>query len=104
RATIPADTDEGEVELSATPAARKASGTARVRAEADGVRGEGRFDVTVEPAPLAKEVRNSIRMKLVLIPEGTFTMGSPKDEEDRKNEEEQHALEISRFYMGKYPV
>jgi formylglycine-generating enzyme required for sulfatase activity len=30
-----------------------------------------------------KEITNSIGMKLVLIPKGTFMMGSPKTERDR---------------------
>ena len=33
-------------------------------------------------AQAPKEITNSIGMKLVLIPKGTFMMGSPKSEED----------------------
>jgi formylglycine-generating enzyme required for sulfatase activity len=43
-------------------------------------------------------------MKLVSIPAGTFTMGSPKNEEGRNPDEEQHEVEISAFYMGAYEV
>jgi formylglycine-generating enzyme required for sulfatase activity len=48
---------------------------------------------------------NSLGMNLLLIPRGTFLMGSPKDEEDRLDEELQHEVEITRpFYMGKHEV
>ena len=45
-------------------------------------------------------------MKLKLIQPGTFTMGSPRDEEGRNADEgPQHEVEITRaFYMGVYPV
>jgi formylglycine-generating enzyme required for sulfatase activity len=57
------------------------------------------------PAPAPKEVENSIRMKLVLIPKGKFTMGSPAGEEDRLGDEDEHEVEITRpFYLGKYEV
>jgi formylglycine-generating enzyme required for sulfatase activity len=39
-------------------------------------------------------------MKLNLIPAGTFTMGSPEDEEGRRDNETQHPVTISKpFYM-----
>ncbi len=42
---------------------------------------------------------------LVLIPPGTFTMGSPEDEASRGSDETQHVVTISRgFWMGKYLV
>jgi formylglycine-generating enzyme required for sulfatase activity len=52
-----------------------------------------------------KEITNSIGMKLNLIPAGKFTMGSPREERDRSEEEHQHEVEITRpFYMGVYEV
>jgi formylglycine-generating enzyme required for sulfatase activity len=58
--------------------------------------------VTWDPG---KVVTNSIGMKLVLIPPGKFTMGSPKTEAGRDADEEQHEVEITRpFYMGAYEV
>jgi len=40
-------------------------------------------------------------MKMVLIPAGSFTMGSPKDEAERRGDETQHEVTIaSPFYMG----
>ena len=51
-------------------------------------------------------ITNSIGIKLVYIPAGSFTMGSPSNEQDRDNDEgPQHKVTISRgFYMGIYEV
>ena len=52
-----------------------------------------------------KEFTNSIGMKLVLIPAGTFTMGSSKEERGRHSAETQHEVTVSTpFYLGKYEV
>jgi formylglycine-generating enzyme required for sulfatase activity len=46
-----------------------------------------------------------IEMKTKFIPAGTFTMGSPKDEMCRRQDEVQHRVAISKpFYMGVYEV
>ena len=46
-----------------------------------------------------------IEMKLKLIPAGSFTMGSPKDEMARRSDEVQHPVEISKpFYIGVHEV
>jgi len=48
-----------------------------------------------------KEITNSIGMKLVLIPKGTFTMGSPRGEAERQDDEAQHKVTISSdFHLG----
>jgi formylglycine-generating enzyme required for sulfatase activity len=48
-----------------------------------------------------KEITNSIGMKLVLIPKGTFMMGSPESEEGRSDDESQHEVTLSKdFYLG----
>ena len=48
-----------------------------------------------------KEIANSIGIKLVLIPKGTFTMGSPKTEEGRFANETEHQVTISKdYYLG----
>ncbi|MFM8323797.1 MAG: formylglycine-generating enzyme family protein [Pirellulaceae bacterium] len=55
-------------------------------------------------------ITNSIGMKLVLIPKGTFMMGSPKTElgdagKHIEDESPQHEVRISRdFYMGQTEV
>jgi formylglycine-generating enzyme required for sulfatase activity len=51
------------------------------------------------------EVINSIASEMVQIPGGQFLMGSPDEEAGRyDNEELQHSVTISGFYMGKYEV
>jgi formylglycine-generating enzyme required for sulfatase activity len=58
------------------------------------------------PAAPDKEITNSIGMKLVRIPAGTFLMGSPEDDTDAlDNEKPRHAVKITQdFYLGKYEV
>jgi formylglycine-generating enzyme required for sulfatase activity len=52
-----------------------------------------------------KEVVNSIGIKLLLIPAGTFTMGSPAAEKGRDDDETQHQVTLSKpFYMGRTEV
>ena len=56
-------------------------------------------------AQAPKEITNSIGMKLVLIPKGTFMMGSPKSEQGRYENETQHEVTISKgYYFGVYEV
>ncbi len=46
-----------------------------------------------------------INLEMVLIPGGTFTMGSPDDEPERSGSEgPQHEVTVSDFFMGKYQV
>jgi formylglycine-generating enzyme required for sulfatase activity len=53
------------------------------------------------PEPLS----DSITLDMVLIKGGTFTMGSPDDEPERRgNEGPQHEVTLPDFFMGKYPV
>ena len=48
-----------------------------------------------------KTITNSIGMKLVLIPKGTFMMGSPASEEHHDESETQHEVTISKdYYLG----
>jgi formylglycine-generating enzyme required for sulfatase activity len=55
---------------------------------------------------LAKEVVNSVKMKFKLIPAGSFTMGSPNDEEGRGEDEGPvHKVKITRpFYLSAFLV
>ncbi|MFP4058141.1 MAG: formylglycine-generating enzyme family protein [Candidatus Brocadiia bacterium] len=51
------------------------------------------------------ELAPGVEMTLVLIPPGEFMMGSPEDEELRRDEEHQHRVRITKpFWMGKYEV
>jgi formylglycine-generating enzyme required for sulfatase activity len=58
------------------------------------------------PPELPHYLTNSVGMKLVLIPAGTFLMGSPAREQGRSADEgPQHEVTISRpYYLGVYPV
>jgi len=62
------------------------------------------FDIS-QSLGLAKEITNSIGMKLVLIPAGEFMMGSPEGEEGRNADEQQHRVRITKpFYLGVHEV
>jgi formylglycine-generating enzyme required for sulfatase activity len=74
---------------------------ARGQAWAFGAAPPGKGSATLA-APAMKEYTNSIGMEFVLIPAGTFMMGSNDGCDD---EEPVHQVTISRpFYLGKYPV
>jgi formylglycine-generating enzyme required for sulfatase activity len=49
---------------------------------------------------------DDIPLEMVLIPDGTFTMGSPETEEERSyaDERPQHNVTLSSFLMGRYPI
>ena len=50
-------------------------------------------------------MENSIGLKLVRIPAGEFTMGSPEDEKGRREDELQRHVRITRDYeIGQYEV
>ena len=52
-----------------------------------------------------KHFTNSIGMKFVWIPPGSFVMGSPKEEKQRNDSETQHKVTLAKgFYMGVYTV
>ena len=52
-----------------------------------------------------KNFTNSIGMKFVWIPPGTFMMGSPKEEKERNTVETHHKVTLTKgFYMGVYTV
>jgi formylglycine-generating enzyme required for sulfatase activity len=63
------------------------------------------FFVDQLQAQSPKEITNSIGMKLVLIPKGTFMMGSPESEQGRSENETRHEVTISKdLYLGVYEV
>ncbi len=48
---------------------------------------------------------DAIPLQMLLIPGGTFTMGSPEDELKRqKSEGPLHDVTVPQFFMGRYPV
>src|SRR5271165_290097 len=53
--------------------------------------------------PTKPAVTNSIGMKFVWIPPGSFMMGSPKEEKKRWDNETQHMVTLTKgFYMSVY--
>ncbi len=51
------------------------------------------------------EELNGVQLEMVSIPEGNFTMGSPKEEPARFSDESpQHEVTVPAFFMGKYTV
>jgi uncharacterized protein (TIGR02996 family) len=54
---------------------------------------------------LGPSLRNTVGMKMVPIPAGTFRMGSPIDEQGRDLDEEEHEVRLTRpFYLAAHPV
>ena len=52
-----------------------------------------------------EDLGNGIKLEMVYIPGGTFTMGSPETEAERRGRESpQHDVAIPSFFMGKYLV
>ncbi|NER81290.1 MAG: formylglycine-generating enzyme family protein [Leptolyngbya sp. SIO1D8] len=51
------------------------------------------------------EISNGLPLHMVLVPDGTFVMGSPKDEPERTDSEgPQHEVTVPTFFMGRHPV
>ena len=52
-----------------------------------------------------EELGDALALDMVLVPAGTFTMGSPDDEPERRESEgPQHEVTLRSFFMGRYPV
>jgi formylglycine-generating enzyme required for sulfatase activity len=50
-------------------------------------------------------VESALPLHLVLIPDGTFTMGSPDDEpEHDPSESPLHLVTVPKFFMSRYPI
>ena len=48
---------------------------------------------------------DGLRLRMMQIPSGSFMMGSPEDEVDRRDSEGlQHEVSVETFFLGKYPV
>jgi formylglycine-generating enzyme required for sulfatase activity len=56
--------------------------------------------ISKSPQILTETLPGNIKLEMVKIPAGSFTMGS--DEYD--NEKPQHQVKLQEFYLGKYPV
>ncbi len=52
-----------------------------------------------------EELGDGVGLEMISIPGGTFMMGSPKEELERYDDEDpQHEVTVSSFYMGRYPI
>jgi len=101
-------------ELAKSQPAAPAAPTAAAAPEAAPPRSRGRranldqlFDSIERTAPeRSKLVTNAVGMKLVLIPAGSFLMGSPPEEPGHKaNEGPVHEVHLTKdFYLGIHPV
>ena len=53
----------------------------------------------------AIDYEKELNLEMVLIPAGTFMMGSPESEEDRYSNETQHKVTLTKpFYLGKFTI
>jgi formylglycine-generating enzyme required for sulfatase activity len=55
---------------------------------------------------LTEELGNGVTLEMVVIPGGTFLMGSPKSKPKSAsaNDEPQHSVTVQPFLIGKYPI
>ncbi|MUH00562.1 SUMF1/EgtB/PvdO family nonheme iron enzyme [Scytonema sp. UIC 10036] len=52
-----------------------------------------------------EDLGNGVQLEMVAIPKGSFLMGSPEDEPERRsNESPQHTVTIKSFFFSKYPL
>ena len=85
-----------------------------------GIRGRKEVILTPQPDPIinpeikritknanyfGEDLGDGVTLEMVSIPEGTFTMGSPENEEGyHSSQSPQHEVTVPPFFMGKYPV
>jgi len=62
------------------------------------------FSYRLAPRKSATPAVGGLPANFVLVPSGTFTMGSPKGEKDRGYDEAQHQVSLSPFAISKYDV
>lgn len=80
------------------------SGTVTALAAGEAVVTVSAGDVSAECTVDVTEIK-SFPIETVLVPAGTFIMGTPETEPNRGEDEVQHEVTISKdFYMGKYEV
>ena len=52
-----------------------------------------------------EQLSQEVNLEMVLIPAGSFSMGSPLNEEGRIDDETQHEVTLTHsYYIGKYPI
>ena len=93
--------------LSGTPTATQTAATYTYTVtDGTGATASLTFSLTVSASQSPSTITNSLGMELVLIPAGTFQMGSPVSETGREsNEGPVHQVTIGQgFYLGKHEV
>ena len=60
--------------------------------------------ITTNAQPVKDREQDKPSIDWVVIPAGTFTMGSPEDEASRTEGEKQHSVTVEAFQMSAYPV
>ncbi len=51
------------------------------------------------------DLGDNLKLEMVYVPEGSFIMGTPDDEEGRSHDENpQHEVNVTSFLMSKYPI
>jgi formylglycine-generating enzyme required for sulfatase activity len=70
------------------------------------VRGEDKQAAAEPKAGEEREfgIADGVKMKFCWIPAGNATLGSPKDEKDRNDDEKEHEYVTKGFWLGKYSV
>lgn len=102
---VPAGSTNGTLEVLVhdEAAAGETQVTLQVRGPGE-VQAELPFSLTITP-PLPPTVQNSIGMELVRVPAGQFTMGSPRTETGRGDDEDEIECFIrAPFYVGIHEV
>jgi len=98
--------------LSGAIGAKQTSGMCKtitwdVLASRDKLRGDNiKFKVTAtyNESGNYTESASGVNIDMVFVIGGTFTMGSPSFEKDRNDNETQHSVTLSDYYLGKYEV
>jgi formylglycine-generating enzyme required for sulfatase activity len=87
-----------------TPAALLSE--SQVKALEDEIRATRARRCSTEATPVRSfDLGDGVALDFVLVPAGSFTMGSPINEEGHNDDELQHSVTISRsLYMGRFPV
>jgi len=91
RATAQSKSDEQGQDTTPSKPARSSTTTAWTKSEGQ--------------RPGDERADNDLSLKLVWCPKGSFTMGSPKSEEERDTDEDQVNVTLTKgFWLGKYEV
>lgn len=104
--TRPPDHGSKNFQLKGTSTTLKPIGVKEVAVDRAKRKAAGKQVPPPDYAELPKRFKNSVGMEFVLIPAGTFEMGSPPEERGRHEwEGPQHSVTLTRpYYIGVYPV